>query len=237
MSNISDPPTQATTSEIMCNNFYRYSKRKRAMESSTPMNSKRRETILLEDQDESPIGQAIENEASVSGNSSTAGQASMHPTGVSDEFTKTHLTPPQTEMSSAEGRGLYYTTFDLTKAAEGRGLIQRSASLPDVCTGLENNQYRKRIMTPEKPCRRTLSLDNISLSPWDLKASREQQDTTSDPEPGEDNLPYQREEETGLKEDPQSTACDFQPDVGTAQSNEDQQSAACDFQSETDTAH
>ena len=207
------------------------------MESSTPINSKRRETLLLEDQDESPIGQAVQNEASVSGISSSGCQVSMHPTGVSDELTKIHLTPPQTETSSAEGRGLYNTTFNLTKAAEGRGLIQRSTSLPDVCTGLENNQYRKRILTPEKPCRRTLSLDNISLSPWDLKVSREQRDTTSDPEPGEANLPYQREEDTDLKEDPQSTACDFQPDVGTAQSNEDQQSAACDFQSETDTAH
>ena len=89
MSNVSK---KRTTPELMCN-IYRYSKRKRSMESSTPVFNKRRERPMIEDQDESPIGQMTQNDQNVTHEDSSECVTNLNPTGVSDEMTRTHLTP------------------------------------------------------------------------------------------------------------------------------------------------
>ena len=46
----------------------------------------------------------------------------LNPTGISDDLTTAHLTPPTTETSSMENRRLYTTARDLTRAAERFGV-------------------------------------------------------------------------------------------------------------------
>ena len=221
MSNIQK---SCATLELTGVNTCRFQKRKREMDSSTPVFNKRRERQLIVDEDESPIKRDPGADRSLpssdlSGNET---RTSMNPTGVSDELTKTHLTPQQIESSSLEERGLYVTAYDLTKAAEGCGLARRSTSLPDILRGIENDQYLKRITTPKRSPRRALSLYDVSLSPWDLKTSVDKQD----PQGAACNFQPLKDlqgAEIILHADPQGAACNFQP-------LKDLQGSACDFQ-------
>ena len=242
MSSIPVPSNKFTTSELTCDNYYRDLKRKRDMESSTPLNSKRREIQLIDDQEESPIGQVACDGMSMSTDESSGHNVSMNPTGVSDELTKTHLTPQRPETSSREEQGLYSTAFNLTKAAENCGVVKRSTSLPDVCGGLECNQYSKRILTPERALRRAISMENISLSPWNLVSPSIQQSAASVSQmEASVFVKHDNTVNTGAQQDsacdsqppadPQSAACDFQP-VKANVHLQDPQGAACDFQPE-----
>ena len=237
---ISDP----MLSELTCGKIYRYFKRKRDMETSTPLN-KRRDTVLIEEQEESPIG-AIDQasrESQMEEQSAEDIARNLNPTGISDDLTTAHLTPPPTETSSFENRRLYTTTRNLTRAAESFGVIRRSSSLPNLA--IELNQYKKRIITPRKNLARAASLDDIDLSPWELsetsglaetKDSKNTEGDMNDRQGAARDLHAKSTEDPehssmreAMQKNPPGAGRDFQALVVGVKSD-DPQGAACDLQ-------
>ena len=70
-------------------------KRKREMDTSTPVHNKRRDQPMIEEQEESPICQAVHKTVEPSDDSASSDsidpEKSMKPTGVSNELWATHL--------------------------------------------------------------------------------------------------------------------------------------------------
>ena len=116
------------------------------MDTSTPVN-RRRETKLIEDQEDSPVDR-MDQDSSLSPVERTDGHDGcgiLMRTGVSDDLVTIHLTPLIVESSSMENRRLFITARDLTVAARDNGVIRRSRSMPDVLNGMEENQYLNAI--------------------------------------------------------------------------------------------
>ena len=203
-----------TTSNDNYKKICRFLKRKREMETSTPV-TKRREVALIGDEDESPIATMKSDSQSSERSSSLEddGVKQLNPTGVSDDMIKTHLTPPAIESSSMEDRRLYTTAKNLTTAAELVGVIRRSQSLPDVFNDHDQNQYWIRMSTPKRILRRTLSAYNIDLSPWDLNhqdMSSNNVDTREDIIPKSSEFELQAQKGEFECNDPRGAACDLQ---------------------------
>ena len=81
------------------------------MDTSTPVHNKKRDQPMIEEQEESPICQAVHKTVEPSDDSASSDsiepEKSMKPTGVTNELWATHLTTPPVETSSMENRGLY----------------------------------------------------------------------------------------------------------------------------------
>ena len=158
--NLCDIPSNETEFDCYRLNSLAPQKRKRDMESSTPVNW-RKQKKFMEDS-ESPIDQHKEAQQDTSSCSEEKVNMSLNPTGISDELQSRHLTPTKSETSSVVNGQLFTTAQNWTAAAVGCGFIKRSSSMPNLIVDIDDNYFSKKSHEmPKAIVRRTYSASEL----------------------------------------------------------------------------
>ena len=159
---------------------YRRTFKKRKMECSTPINT-RRDQLPSTGMEESPIDNANEDVVDEkSSENDSLGKAGVNETGVSQETCMLQITPPKSESSSLTNRQLFTTALNWSDAAEKKGIkMRRTHSEPRQALRLiENSMYREYPMrevdimkSPEVRRANSMAafLETNDLSPWSLE--------------------------------------------------------------------
>ena len=136
------------------------SRKKKKMQTSTPVHTARSPKKVLEEDKLSPVG--VDSLHSKEEELSDDYVGNVGPTGISDNMTGMELTPVRM-TESVEERDLCKITVNDTNAAMGAGVIKRTRSNPEISIDLDRN-----VMFNNFPTRRASSVDRVCfrMSPW-----------------------------------------------------------------------